>query len=254
MERTTHLDATSVVPDWRGAANYTDLLDCDRRAFAWEWLRRSPSYRAACNNPDSQPGGFGLVAFADPALPVTEAKPIWAPQIDPKVLSSRVSLARPKSDDEFDIRMLSPFVSVEVDGAIEHWLLTNGKWSIRLDLHDGTLLGGPLLLDHHLFGLTSAEPKMLALKQLVAISRTGEMPVGLLPRETRAPRWILELRTADAVAAGANQQEIARALFGQSIARAHWRNESASYRLRVQRLVRAARKQLDAPLIGPWFE
>ncbi|WP_077145980.1 transcriptional regulator domain-containing protein [Sphingopyxis sp. KK2] len=254
MERTIHLDAPPVVPDWHSAANYAALLDCDRRSFAWEWLRRSAAYRSAFVNRGVEPSQFGLVAFVDPVLAASEAKPIWSPLTDPYVLDSRIAGFRPPPGDQFDIRTLAPFVSVEIaDEAVEHWLLTNGKWSIRIDLHDGTLLGGPLLLDHRLQGLSSIEPKLAALKRLVALTRNGDIPVGLAPREVRAARWILELRTGDALAVGASQQDMARTFFGNSVTPNRWRLDSSSYRLRVQRLVKAARRHLGAPLAGPWF-
>lgn len=255
MERTFHPNEVSVVADWRDQASYAPLLACDRRAFAWEWLRRNPGYRSAVADGTSDPTAFGLITFADPDLPISDARPIWAPKVDPHVLESRVQGYASEVADQFDIRALADFVSVEVKGnATEHWLLSNGKWCIRIDLHNGTLLGGPLLLNHRICGLESAEPKLLALRQLIALSRYGELPVGLHPKEVRAPRWVLELRTADGIAAGATQHEMAKSFFGQAVALDRWRLESASYRLRIQRLARAARRNLSAPLGGPWFD
>lgn len=254
MESTIRLDAKSVVADWRRAAHYTALLDCDRRAFAWEWLRRSDGYRSAWSDCSADPSSFGLVAFANPSLSAPEARPIWAPDTDPQVLDSSVAGYTSRVDDAFDLLALSDFVSVEICGDdTEHWLLSDGRWTVRIDIQAGTLLGGPLLLDHHLHGMASAERKLQAMRQLIALSRHGEMPVGLHPREVRAPRWILELRTADAIAVGATHQEIARAFFGGSIADSRWRLENSSQRLRVQRLVRMAKRHLDDPLKGPWF-
>lgn len=31
--------------DWRSADTYSELLDSDAAAFAWEYLRRNPEYR-----------------------------------------------------------------------------------------------------------------------------------------------------------------------------------------------------------------
>lgn len=76
----------------------------------------------------------------------------------------------------------------------------------------------------------------------------------MMPRERKAAQWILELRAGDALLDAASQQEMARALFGPSIAPRRWRLESASYRLRVQRLAKAARRRLAEPLVGPWFD
>ena len=136
---------------------------------------------------------------------------------------------------------------------MEHWLLTDGHWIVRLDLHDGTLLGGPVLLQHHIVGFSSAEPKLMALRKLGALTNLGRLPAALLPRESRASRWILELRAADAVMEGASHQEMARAFYGSLVDSGRWRSENASYRLRIQRLVRAARRYLNDPLSGPWF-
>lgn len=145
-------------------------------------------------------------------------------------------------------------MAVEIDeNDDEHWLITDGRWSIRLDLHDGTLLGGPVLLQHRLLGFASAEPKLHALRQLAALAAEGKIPAGLLPREHRATRWILELRTADAMLSGATHQEMAQVFYRSATRQAGWRSENNSLRLRVQRLVRTARRNLADPLGGPWF-
>lgn len=244
--------------DWRSARDYADLFLCERRAFAWEWLRRSPGYRELwtgrerlANDAVAQ---FGLLAWVDPALPASRARPIWSGAVDPTVLDGHPADGAPASGDALDIRDLARFVSVEVDdGDKEHWLLSNGRWAIRLDLHDGTLLGGPQPLEHRVTGMQSARPKLGALKLLFALAAKGRMPASLLPRERRAARWIFELRAGDALLDGATQQEIARALFGGVIPATKWRPENPSYRLRVQRLVGAARRHLANPLGGPWF-
>ena len=246
---------TAMAPaDWRSEACYASLLHCDRRGFAWEWLRRTAAYRDAWHERVVPPGRFGLVAYADPDKALVDARPIWTPETDTAVLGSRPAADIAGTDDLLDIRALADFVSVEIDDAqTEHWLLSDGQWVVRLDLHDGTLLGGPALLRHQLLGLRSCEPKLQTLRQLIALAHKGRMPRTLKPREARAERWILELRAADGIASGASQQDMARTFFGGSVANGRWRIESGSYRLRVQRLVRAARRHLCAPLDGPWF-
>jgi len=245
--------------DWRSPHAYSDLLLCDRRVFAWEWLRRSPAYRDLWRDPGRTahvvPRRIGLLAWVDPSLPASDARPIWSIDTDPHVLRGRPADAAGAADDLVDIRSLSTLVSVEVDAAhVEHWLLSNGHWAVRLDLHDGTLLGGPTLVEHRMTGLASTRPKIEALRQFIHLVQKGRLPASLLPRERRAAQWILELRAGDALLEGAPQQAMARALFRRAIAPDRWRIESASYRLRVQRLVRVARRYLAAPLSGPWFD
>lgn len=245
--------------DWRVSNEYDPLLRCDRRAFAWEWLRRNQAYRclwaARESLPVDAPKGIGLLGWVDPALASPQARPIWSTGMDPKVLKGRLATRRAPSADLFDIRTIAPFVSVEIDaGRAEHWLFSDGHWAIRLDVHGGTLLGGPALIEYQLNGVTSARSKLDVLRQFLTLSEKGRLPASLVPRERRAARWILELRVGDAVLTGATEQDIARELFKDAIAPERWRRESTSYRLRVQRLVRFARYRLAHPLSGPWFK
>ncbi|RYG85572.1 MAG: DUF2285 domain-containing protein, partial [Alphaproteobacteria bacterium] len=145
---------------------------------------------------------------------------------------ARMRSSSPRRKDEV-------LVSVEIDAERrEHWLMSGGRWAIRLDLFDGTLLGGPVLVEHRISGLQSAKPKQVALRQFIVLAQNGGLPRSMMPKESKAALWILELRVGDAVMAGSNQQEIARRLFGGAISPKHWRAENPSYRSRVQRLVK----------------
>ncbi|MFN7027776.1 MAG: hypothetical protein ACK4PC_00255 [Sphingopyxis sp.] len=146
-------------------------------------------------------------------------------------------------------------VSVEIDAdQIEHWLLSDGHWAIRLDLQGGTLLGGPALVEQRIAGLHSARPKLEALKQFIVLACAGHLPPSMIPRERKAAQWIRELRAGDAILAGAAQHQLARELFGAAVAPRRWRIENPSHRLRVPRLYKIARMRLSYPLDGPWFD
>lgn len=242
-------------PNWRLAGSYGALFNADRRAFAWEWLRRHEPYRRAWSSGALPSTQFGLLTYADPDKCLPEAKPMWTPEVDPSVLASWPSRSiRRSAADMLDVRALSSVVALEIDSRdVECWLFTDGQWEVRLDVHEGTLLGGPVLLQHRLEGFASAEPGLLTLRRLVALVSRGNIPAILLPREPRAGRWVLELRTADALASGASQSEMARAFFKDAVSNTGWRSNNASYRLRVQRLVRAANRLLADPFAGPWF-
>lgn len=240
--------------DWRSARDYRGLLKADRRAFAWEWLRRHRPYRLAWRNRHVPPETFGLLAYEDPDRATPDARPLWTTDTDPQVLGSRPASGPHGEGDLFDIRCVAEAVAVAVDEHDnEHWLLTDGHWVVRLDLHEGTLLGGPLYLQHDIKGFDGTAPKLATLRRLGAIAHHGNLPASLRPREARAPRWVLELRTADALAVGASQQEMARLFFGRAISDTRWRLESGSYRMRVRRLVRLAHHYLENPFGGPWF-
>lgn len=148
-----------------------------------------------------------------------------------------------------------PFVSVEIDADhIEHWLLSDGHWAIRLDLQGGTLLGGRAHVEQRIAGLQSARLKLDALKQFIVLAGAGHLPPSMIPRERKAAQWIRELRAGDAILAGASQHQLARQLFGAAVATRRWRVENPSHRLTVQRLFKMARMRLSCPLDGPWFD
>lgn len=112
-----------------------------------------------------------------------------------------------------------PSAPVAVDAADpEHWLISDGRWSIRLDLDYGTLLAGPILVEHRITGIVSAKPMLNALRQFVVLAQSGNLPASMMPRERKAAQWIRELRAGDALLDAAPQQDIARALFDTAIA------------------------------------
>jgi hypothetical protein len=228
------------VADWRSAAPYALLAKCDRRAFAWEWLRRSDAYANMVDGDDVP--AFGLCRFepVDSCLPA--ARPIWRADTDPAVLAAVAGhIPGACSDDAFDVRALAAGsdLCVGADGT-EHWLWSDGVRSIRLDVVEGTLRAGPVLLDYRIAGCASARQQADALVRLIALSRTGRIVRSLFVPEVRAARWALILRVHDALVAGASQRDIAETVLGlEDMAR--WRIEASSWRQRVQRLTDAAR-------------
>jgi len=230
-------------PDWRDAADYAWLLDAARPAFAWEWLRRSVEYRDGWS---AGFGGFGLLGPVDPCLDARVARPLWSGSIDRAVLPCVVGGA----GECFDVGVLGGLASVVVGDGVEHWLVSDGLRSLRLDVLGGTLGGGPVPLRFFVDGLVSGEPALLTLRRLSVVARTGRFGGSLFAREPRAERWALALRVCDALRAGAGQREIAGVLF--DVPPARWRVAAPSFRLRVQRLVACARRSLIAGP-APWL-
>lgn len=240
---------TGALPDWRDGAAYAPLLGADRSLFAWEWLRRDSTYRSAAaaasanGQPvhlSSAPALFGLVAFEPPVRPVPDARPLWRGDCHLGVLPVRRS-EWARTDDLLPIDRLSALTTLVGTGSADHLLLSDGFRMIRLDAPAGTFASRPLGLSYELHGLASAEPLMLTLRRLLALGRTGRFACSLHPPESRARRWILTLRTFDALAAGAEQRQIAETLLSKSAAATGWRSREPSLRSQSQRLVRSAR-------------
>jgi hypothetical protein len=224
---------------WRDCAAYAPLLQADRSLFAWEWLRRTPGYRAAADGSHRGPASaFGLVAFEPPGLAVPAARPLWRAEEHPLVLP--VEPAAGASDDIFHLEALRDLATLASSDGTEHLLLTDGLRVIRLDAPRGTFGQGRLCLRYRVEGLARADMLVLTLRRFLALARTGRFARSLHPVERRARRWILLLRTFDALQDGAGQREIAQVLFGRPIA-ARWRSEEPSIRSQAQRLVRSAR-------------
>jgi hypothetical protein len=235
--------------DWRDATAYAPLLEADRALFAWEWLRRDPDYVAAAQSsggPDdgsgraARPEDFGLIAFEAPALAVPEARPLWAVTAHPLVLAAEPD-GRCGPDDTFDLQSLRGLARLVARDGREHLLLSDGLRAIRLDAPPGTFSAGRVCLRYRLFGLASAELPLLTLRRLIALCATGGFARSLHRPEARARRWVLMLRTSDALAQGASQRQIAESLFSRSTSEPCWRIREGSVRSQVQRLVRSAR-------------
>ncbi|MDB5584962.1 MAG: hypothetical protein JWR80_10138 [Bradyrhizobium sp.] len=237
------MDAGRPLADWRSAAPYERLATCGRHGFAWEWLRRSAAYRRAVEDVGQGRGAasrFGLIEFEPVGLGVPDARPVWRADADPHVV---IATAAPASGEReaFDFAALAPLGRC-VDGpdGTEHWLWSDGVRQVRLDVIAGTLRSGPVQLDFRIPGFGAALTRLATIERLVALVRTGRLMAGLFPAEARAQRWALILRTYDAMEAGASQRDIAECLFSLSTV-SRWRVEAPSCRLRVQRLVAAAR-------------
>ncbi|HJP68936.1 MAG TPA: DUF2285 domain-containing protein [Sphingomicrobium sp.] len=244
-------EGPSIYPDWRDAAAYESLFGADRSLIAWEWLRRDPIYRAAAieegrTNPVVRTFAvhaeqFGLVAFEPPELAVPMARPLWHSSVHPFVLAAARG-ERGSDADIFDLQDFKHLARLLVLGSSEHLLFSDGSRAVRLDGPAGTFSRGPAKLVYSIHGVRSADTSIVALRRFLALARTTSFARSLHRRETRARRWVLMLRAADALAVNANQREIAQVLFNRSAGQRQWRSHDPSLRSQAQRLVRAARR------------
>ena len=230
-------------PDWCDSAAYEPLLCADRSLFAWEWLRRNRDYIEAAEangGPDTSPLSFGLVRFERPERGVPEARPLWAAAQHPYVLRVAGGGGEGAPEDSFDLGKFAKLSTLAESIAIEHLLLSDGLRTVRLDGPRGAFTSGPRTLRYSLQGLAAAERPLLALRRFLALCRSGFFSRSLHPPESRARRWILMLRAHDALAAGATQRDIARALLSRTATEPRWRSREPSVRSQAQRLVRSS--------------
>ncbi|MCC2977136.1 DUF2285 domain-containing protein [Sphingomonas sp. PL-96] len=185
-------------------------------------------------------GGFTFAE--DPVVPAPEARILWHADLDPGALPVRVEPLPAANPDAIDLDRLAPWLTV-VAGAEcqEHAVLTNGWQRIRIDVESGSLMaGGPVLLRYQLQGVATAEPRLLPLRRLMALCRSGRFASTLFPHDPRTGRWVECLRVADARAGGASYRDIALALFGDARVASEWHAGGRSLHSRVRRLAKAA--------------
>lgn len=234
-------------PNWRDPEAYACLLDADRCLFAWEWLRRDPAYRAAAAiraSVGSSAGAlaaerFGLVRFEDADASVPRARPLWRSDVDPLVLVGEFSSGR-AAQATIELDRFSHLAHLVSDDETDHLLLTDGLRAIRLDAPLGAFSSEAMCLRFRVGGILLSEISVLALRRLLALVHRGRFARSLHRREARARRWILQLRTHDALTAGADLREIAEELLGRP-AGPGWRIRDPSLRSQAQRMVRSAR-------------
>lgn len=147
--------------------------------------------------------------------------------------------------DAFDLGSIGASAVVLRGADGEKLLLGDNERRIRLDVRAGTILAGPVRLHYLVDGFAGLGHKLMTLRRLAGLRRLGHLPATLFAPDRRAERWILLLRTFDALADGATHREVAEGLFGPGKVRDDWRSRSDYLRLRVQRLARTARSLVD---------
>ena len=171
--------------------------------------------------------------------PLASCRLVWSAKVDPSVVVCTAEPVAVDHPDAFQIGQLALATTIVGMSGTEHLAISDGLRRIRLDIVDGTLLEGPVKLHYHLAGFADADPQLLTLQRLLALHRLGRFARGLHPRETKAERWAMMLRSLDLSTQGASQREIAGELFDPSVS-AEWRTRSDFLRLRIQRLLREA--------------
>ncbi|RSU24704.1 DUF2285 domain-containing protein [Sphingomonas koreensis] len=188
----------------------------------------------------------GVCTFAeDPNRPAPEARVIWDANVDRETLCVDALPLGVDDADRFDLDRFTRWLTVVTDEeGREHAVLSDGYRRIRIDIGTGSLLAGdPVILRYRIEETLDrgTDARLLPLRRLAGLFRTGRFLPALFPREHRVERLIDVLRVHDALSAGASQRDIATGLFGPERIPADWRAASDSLRSRVRRLVRDAR-------------
>ena len=189
----------------------------------------------------------GGSSFAEnPDVPAPRAKLLWSASLDPGTLAVAVDKGAPDDPECVRLDRLASWLTVVTtpDG-VEHAVLSNGWKHIRLDVEHGSLLGGhPATIEYRIKGLTSATRKILPLQRFIALCQRGRFSPSLFPVDRRIEQWLLALRCADALRAGASLRLIGTVLWPTD----DWPGPGESTKSRARRLVAVARRMMA----GDW--
>ena len=168
------------------------------------------------------------------------AAPIWSEAVDPHVICVRAKVCGADAPLCFDIRGFEHRAAI--GRAAEHIAVRcSGTW-LRLDVVDGSVLGGPAMLEA-IVALDRLNPQIVAIRQLDALIRNLPPP---RENDARLPRLVLALRALDGLAEGASLRELACGLFGEQ----DWPGDGEHVKSRVRRLVKLSQDLLRAGPVG----
>lgn len=240
----------SDLPDGTRAADYAYLREADRAGLVWEWLRRDAAYVGWYVRASSATGGnppaasrWQLLFAEDPAVTAPQARLFWRADVDPGALRVIARATGARDPAGLPFHRLGRFLSVVHDtSGGEHALLSDGFHHIRLDVEEGTLAAGPVLLHYLLDGLRDADVKFETVRRLAGLCQARRLSPALFPADPYRDRCLLLLRVGDAIRAGASQRDVAILLVGADRVRDEWQGRSDALRSRVRRPVAEVRR------------
>lgn len=167
---------------------------------------------------------------------------MWDHKLDPLTIRATARACSARSADAFDIHRSQLGVTILKDRDGEEALIGYGRNAVRLSIHEGSLLDGPVCLTYHLSGREHFARRILALRQLDAIMRLGRVTAGVSTPASNPSRPIMLLRTLNALASHSSAHLIACSLFGEEVVARDWGHPSDYLRMQTRRLISRARR------------
>ena len=180
----------------RAVGVQTNIIMSDA-AWAWEGLRRNPDYNTAwkrhcaasviisdeasglrhirLNKPYLEAETYGLLAFADPELPASEAPVFWRPNLLIGTLFVRLESAQGNLSDGFSLASLKscPTVLDAADGR-RHIRFGGHKFWIQLATHDLIEMDGETRVIVTLSGRLGTQRQLKTVEHLLSLHHLCE--------------------------------------------------------------------------------
>ena len=243
------LGAPSAI-DWCGPQSYAYTQRLTRDAWAWEFLRRNPEYRAAWARVMGQAARgpalaarFGLIILEDPDRSSAEARCLWRPDASSLVLPVWAEHRRVSADAApQDLSALRLRAAVHLTcGAVQHVLFAEEGRRLQLVVH-GEMLSGPVFLTTDcLLAPSALGRRLILLRRLSDFAARGRLVPALYPPAPRARRMRTVLRALDGWLAQAPRRAIAHVVFDDDVVDAEWSRSTGSMKQAVRRAIHHGR-------------
>lgn len=175
----------------------------------------------------------GCTFAEDPGQSCAEVLPMWSGAVNACVLSARAQPDHGNSARVFDAR--SDATRILIGPGREHLLVDRGAELIRLDIVEGTVFDGPVLLHFDLADDGCLERRIAAIRAL-------RSPAPSAPRYNRLANRLLALQAVDVRNAGGSLRETADILLGPG----DWPGDGDHRKSRVRRLCDLGRAMIEA--------
>ncbi len=244
---------------WPSTETYRWMAGLSRLGWAWEFLRRNPTYIQAFQDTDRpalavDQGGtdaalvWGLLRFENPLLDARKANVFWQLDLCREILPLTASPMRRGTEvntlrlDKLQCR--STVQSLGDDGRRDVLFAQDGRF-LQLAIFGDTPLMEALLLTPALPASHHRASRFLAVRRLADLVGSGQLRPSLYPRERRAPRLTRIAQALDGWLAHASYREIAIALFGAARVERDWSDTGDHLRDQIRRAVRYGRDLME---------
>jgi hypothetical protein len=225
--------------------NYAWMLELSAEGWAWEFLRRNPSYRShylACRKVDNFVASraahrWGLLNFADPDEDARSAIVFWNPEKNRSVLP----LVTAGEGCNGLVGLKCRVSILELSWSAQRHVLYSccGRFLQLAISGEGDLNRVRYMMDA--LPERSSDPKLVSLRRLADLTQHKDLRPALYSRQKRGPRLSHIAEVLDYCASNPAHRSIAHAVFGKDRAEEEWEN----IRDHVRRALAAGRKLMQ---------
>jgi len=219
------------------------LATLTRRGWAWEFMRRSPRYRAAFEQYGAsvaESGQWGLLKYEDPERDAREAVVFWhvdhCPGVLPLVAVRDVQYAIPISVDFGHLACRVDLHLHDTGDRLDILCSEAGRFLQVSIAGTASLKEAPLMM-LALEYPANVTARAASFRRFNDLMQHGHLRQHLYPREPRAPRLIDVLKALDGSLAGLAHRDIALRIFSPERVEAEWGRKQYHLKDKVRRAV-----------------